>query len=690
MTDIRHTGLTALACAAALTLAPAAHGGTANTAETPAFANAVTLTSQSIRDIFLTDPFGLERFLGFQAGVSFHSTGDFGAEDWIMIRGFGRDDSRIILVLVDGRPINMRTNTVDFGDVILGSIETMTIYPGPVPARFGGYHAVIDITTRRNENYSFASASAGSQSSYGASAGFLRSSGNVYFGGEFELRTSDAASNQTYQYQLRATPPVPASGRACVNLPFPPGFCAPTPIDEITFSEREDRLFVAQLHAGAIISDNLDVTARLSHVHSRKSLGSDLWIPARYAPASLDPANQRPQIDARNRDFTSVSLSARPAPGSDQQFAATAWYTHEEEELGTLGKQYYLGRQTRSRYGANAHYRQPLSQWAGLTVGGEFVHVDGSVANPNEVAFPWGIYDLVSSQSYYGAFADFDLTPWDGGRITAGVRLNGQSDTSPSNELNPVVSFEQSLMDGMLSAFAVYGENNRWMPPLELERYSAGGFSVPMETMKGFEIGARARLLEDRALMRVSYFQLENTFNAGPAAPRRDTGESRGVEATLDAALHERVRLAVNLTRFNTPRGDVQSPGDYRWLANAGLFVQASDTLRLEAVVRHMSAFRTGFEDLSEFEALFTQLQGPPFFLQFPGFDGYGAFRQGAVTVADASVTWRLPVEPRASFTLGVYNLTDVRYNTFPELPQWDLPNQMPGRQVHANLSVSF
>lgn len=276
-----------------------------------------------------------------------------------MVRGLGRDDSRIVLVLVDGRSINQRTHTVDFGDVILGSIDTITIYPGPVPARFGGYHSVIEITTRRNRDHAHASASVGAQSSYGMTAGIGRSLDAFYWGAEFELRTTDAASNETYNYQLRATPPGPPSGAGCDRLPFPP-VCAPTAIDTITFSERPERVFLAQTHAGFIVGGEADVTLRLNHLHTRKSLGSDRWLPTLYAPANLSPENQRPQIDARDRDFTSVSASIEPAAGSVADYHASAWFIYEEEELGTFGKQYYLGRQEHSRYGARGHYRLPL------------------------------------------------------------------------------------------------------------------------------------------------------------------------------------------------------------------------------------------------------------------------------------------------------------------------------------------
>lgn len=670
---------------AALTL-----GSTDGAAQTPArLPNSITLSAEDLREIFQNDPFGLERFLGFQAGISFHSTGDLGAEDWIMIRGFGRDDSRIILVLVDGRPINQRTHTVDFGDLILTSIQSLTIHPGPIPARFGGYHAVIEISTRRQIDLTYAAASAGSQSSYGLAAGLLRSEGRHYFGAEIDLQTSEAQSGERFAYQLRAVPPGPASGRACQTPPPPgPPLCLPLAIDAITFSERDYRHLVAQLHYGALVSSDLDLTARLHQVHSRKSLGSERWIPRTYAPARLDPARQRPQIDARNRDFTTLTLAARPAPGSQLDFAANAYFTYESEELGTLGKQYYLGDQRRHRYGIDAGYRWVLSGRSALGLGAELSGVRGRIRNPLEVSFPWGVYERVRRQTYRGAHVELDHRPWPGANLHAGLRHNAQSNHGTGSRTSPVFAFEQSFAADTARVYAVRGENQRWIPPLELERYAAAGLSVPMERMEGFELGLRVTGFDDRFRLRSSAFRLDNRFSRfTPTGPMGLRGQTRGIETAVDLRPYERARGLLNLTRFETPRGDVQSPGDYRWLANAGLFVDVSRQWTVEAVARRLGRFRTGIDELAEAEALF--LFGPPF-LRVPGFEGYGRFRQGPATVVDLSTHWRPGAAPGSQIGLGVYNLTGRRYQTFPELPQWDLPNRMPGRLWQLSLSYTL
>lgn len=694
---MRSLTLSAAVCAAMATLTYSENlsAQTSERTNQPSFPNAIHLTADDIPEIFQNDPFGLERLLGFQPGISFHSTGDYGAEDWIMVRGFGRDDSRIILVLVDGRPINQRTHTVDFGDVILGSIESLTIYPGPVPARFGGYHAVIDITTRRNTDHAHASATIGAQSTYGMTAGIGRTRDSWYWGAEFELRTTDAQSNETFSYQLRAVPPGPPSGAGCARLPFPP-VCAPTPIDTITFSERPERVFLAQTHVGFLLGNQAEVTLRANHLHTRKSLGSERWIPTTYAPASLSPENQRPQVDARNRDYTSVSASLQPTANATADYLLSAWFIFEEEELGTFGKQYYLGRQERSRYGTRGHYRVALGDTLGLTAGGELNRVSGKVLNANEVSFPWAFYDLVDSQTFYGAFLDLDAQPWWGAELTAGLRLDGQQDARSRNEVMPIISLQQSLLNDTAQAYAVYGESRRWIPPSELEKFATGGFRVPMESVRGIEFGARAATADDRLRGRVAWFELKNEFPAGAVnvEPRIDIGRTSGIELGLDYQPEDRLRMMLNVTRFASPRGTGernQSPGDYTWLANLGVFFEATPQLGLEAVVRYMDRFRTEFDDLTAAEAQLRALEGPPFFITLPEtFEGYGRFRQTATTIIDVNANYRWDPSGTTMLSLGVYNLTNQRYNTFPELPQWELPNQMPGRQVHATLSMKF
>ena len=640
--------------------------------------NAIVLRREDFRNIFTLDPFGLVRLLGFQPGFSFHATGDKGAESWAMVRGHGRDDSRIILVLVDGRPINMRTNTVDLEDVIIGSIEKMTIHPGPLPGRFGGYHAVIEIETRRDFDGFDVSFTAGSNNSFGVAGAYAESRERTFWGIEVQLETTDAMSGQTFTYQLPRVPPFPASGANCVlvtpgpprppvdGFPFIPGACRPDPLAPITFSEVPARTFLAQAHFGIRLADTAELVFRANHLHARKSLGSERWLPMKYAPGNL-PENLRPQIDARNRDFTSFVIDLRATPKASADFDLTLFYTREEEELGTFGKQYYLGRQARDRFGARGQFGVALASWAQAAAGFDLVHKTSTMRNPNEVSFPWTIYVLERTMTMGGAFAQLDLQPLPGLSISAGPRLNFQNAVSTTTELHPSVSGTQQLFGGKLALFGAWATNNRFIPPLERERFAVRGFRVDMERIEQAELGLLGNLLDDRLSLRATWFEQRNrypTLPPGPVArpPITRTGVSEGLTAAATLRASDQLTMTANATHYLRLNGLTQSPGDYRWQANGAAFWKASDRFEVEVAARYLGRFTTGLE---------------PF-----GFD------QGPVLIPDATLRFNFDRSESRGLVLGVYNITNVRYNVFPELPQWNLPNQMPGRQFLVTLDL--
>ena len=92
-----------------------------------------------------TSFYELEEPLALRAGITFLSTGDAASEDWLLIRGLPRDSSRNVLVLLDGMPINNAAyEGVEFHDLPTGLLKRAEVYKPPLPARFGGYHAVIN------------------------------------------------------------------------------------------------------------------------------------------------------------------------------------------------------------------------------------------------------------------------------------------------------------------------------------------------------------------------------------------------------------------------------------------------------------------------------------------------------------------------------------------------------------------
>ena len=220
------------------------------------YPNAIHITAEEMAEMMNgNDPYGLLNYLSLQTGLTFRSTGDFGAEDWFTVRGFGRDNSRLTLVLVDGRPINLVGNhTVEFGDIPMSLIETITIYPGPVPSQFGGFQFVVDITTKRRSNETTASASAGSLNSYWVNANIARD-GQFYFRFNLDGAWSDGQTGE----QLLGV------------------------LDHFVYDDRDDRAILPGLLLGYEVNPNLDISLQADVFDVKKVFGSEPFLGERQS-----------------------------------------------------------------------------------------------------------------------------------------------------------------------------------------------------------------------------------------------------------------------------------------------------------------------------------------------------------------------------------------------------------------------
>lgn len=91
----------------------------------------------------------MEPALAQRAGVTFLSSGDSASEDWILIRGLPRDSSRNVLVLLDGVPVgNAYTQALELHDVPPSMVDRLEVWKAPLPARYGAYHAVLNLVSR--------------------------------------------------------------------------------------------------------------------------------------------------------------------------------------------------------------------------------------------------------------------------------------------------------------------------------------------------------------------------------------------------------------------------------------------------------------------------------------------------------------------------------------------------------------
>jgi hypothetical protein len=155
--------------------------------------NAIRIDGKELQGLLIgasaDDPYGLLSILSLKAGLTFRSTGDPGAENWFIVRSFGRDNSRLTLVLLDGRPINLAGNfTVEFDDIPVTVIDSITVYFGPVPVRYGGFHPVVEIRTAAPRNRSGLMSVAGGVPGNGADQSRVGGCRPSFLDGERQLR----------------------------------------------------------------------------------------------------------------------------------------------------------------------------------------------------------------------------------------------------------------------------------------------------------------------------------------------------------------------------------------------------------------------------------------------------------------------------------------------------------------------
>lgn len=666
----------------------------------PAFPNAIHIERADIERLLIgeagDDLEDVATLLSLYAGITFRNTGDPGAETWLIVRNFGRDNSRLILILLDGRPLNLSNNhTVELDDVPLGLVDRITVYPGPVPARYGGYHAVIDIRTLPPSELASATLGVGSLGTTRASA-LAGGTGRLHWRLSADLETSD--------------------GRTGEELAGP--------LAGFTYGDRSVRTVLASGRVGYALAPWLEATARLEVVNFRKAFDS--------APLFGRDA-------ARERGTQTLVLQLTPpATGTTPvDFEAVLFHAWEQETLNPIFPEdvtynVHWGSQRRSITGIGARAERALAPTLALGAGADAAWTRGRTDDD------YVYFQFADRQAFYGAFVEATARPWTGATLYAGLRLDGQQDAARPG-LGPRLALEQRLADG-LGAYAAWGISTRRIPLNEVNTFrrpprvlgppflqAPGVVSLPehelaLERMNALEVGLRGRVPGLPVSGRMAFFALANrgafgapAFEIRPVAPgaavppgfeaalvaadRNFPGRdvNRGLELDLVARLHPAVEASASLTRFLTsatrPDDDIAlytgpvggpdaqaalnasigqfvipsagrtvSPGAYRWLGHVNLTVTPSDAVALLGRARYRG----------ETDDPIMKFGADPGVATIP-----------ASLVADVGVRYTLPVPgARVNASLSVSNLFDTTYETFVHYP-------MPGRFLMAGLSVS-
>lgn len=662
------------------------------------FPNAIRISRAEMDAMMVgNDPYGILNYLSLKTGLTFRSTGDFGAEDWFTVRGFGRDNSRLTLVLVDGRPVNVTGNhTVEFGDIPMGLIEEILIYPGPVPAEYGGFQFVVDIRTLHNKEMVDASVSLGSLNTYWLNTS-ISGEGRFYYVANMDVNLSEGQTGQ----QLLGV------------------------LDHYTYDDRFDRAVLPSLKLGYELSRDVDISAHFGILDVKKTFGAGLHH-------GLE--------QSRIRTGRSYALNVQPGRTSDLDYRISLYLVNEDEFLNTEFPEdttYNVGwgNHDRQKYGLNAYYRHQLIPgrfW--IKAGGETHWSSGSQDNEDYIYL-----QFADEQHFYGAFLQAGLRPWEGAMLQLGGRVDGQSYLDDAY-FSPSFSLSQNFLENRLQLYGSYGVSSRWLPLYKVNSFNrpprplgppflAGNINLPeadpaMERMRGVDAGLRVVLVENVLTARLNYYHLANEGTAGaplfeirPALednqlppgieaalvaydrnlPGREINE--GLELHLDFQLNSKLRMFLNLSHtlysetevhddivlYQGPLGgpDAQEflnqsagqfvipyagrtviPGAYDWLAN----LVASYAFDSGAILNLTMRYRSESVDpLMKFNL-------------DPQVDAMDSF-----LLVDAGL--RMPLATRDSFRLTatgrISNLFNSQYSTFVHYP-------MAGRFVSIGLNVTL
>ena len=478
------------------------------------FPNALHLTRDDINGILVglvgDDPNGIASLLALKAGLTFRNTGDAGAETWFLVRNFGRDNSRMTLVLLDGRPLNLGNNhTVEFDDIPINIIESITIYPGPVPAEYGGFQSVIEIKTQRNEDVLFSGVNIGSQANYRFTA-TIGKAGRFHYLANFNL---DMARGQTDQ-RLDGI------------------------LSNFQYTNRELRTFLPAFKVGYEVIKDLDITLQGNFVDFNKMFHTTPMFG---------------QEASRRRLMHNYSLIFQPGRGSDLDYQFIIYQNRESETLNPIFPEdttynVHWGNQQRSFTGFRGYYRHSLFDGKlAFKAGGEGHWAEGTTDDD------YIYFKYVNRQNFYGAFLQSELSFWKGSFITLGGRIDGQNGINKTY-ISPVVSISQSLIDEKLTLYASYGVQRRWIPLNEVNTFNRparvlgppflqGNVSLPnnelnMERFVGFDGGVKLNLLDKKLSTRVNYFYLQNEGQFGaPVFEIRPVNPGAPVPPGFQAAL---------------------------------------------------------------------------------------------------------------------------------------------------------
>ncbi len=365
-------------------------------------------------------------------------------------------------------------------------------------------------------------------------------------------------------------------------------------LDHFVYDDRDDRAILPGLLLGYELNPNLDISLQADIFDVKKVFGSEPFLGERQS---------------RERQGQSFSLTLQPTRNGDIDYRVLAYFFNESEFLNTqfpenLEYNVNWGTHERQRFGLNAYYRHSLAEtrvW--LRAGGELHSAEGE--SDNDYVF----FQYETRQTFYGAYLQAEIRPWEGAFLQVGGRIDGQSYIDDVF-VSPSLAVSQNLLSDALQLYGSYGISSRWLPVNKVNTFKRGSALFPpplrgseldemlirpeldpeMERFTGIDAGIRGFFYDNRLTARVNYFHLSNHGTAGaPLWEVRPTSETVTVPLgpppvpplVANAAL---VSYDRNLPGREINEG-IEFMLDARPVQNIRLFASATYTIRSETVL---------------------------------------------------------------------------------------------------------
>lgn len=498
--------------------------------------NVIVITAEELeKGVYGADLFDLLAALRVHAGITVKTSSDVGAEDWLLIRGIPRDSGRTVLVIVDGMAVNDAFSEAGGMDHLPGLdvIEKIIVYKPPLPPRFGGYTAVVEVFTKSSVSKTAAVAASLAYGEYDTLMGSLSIEGTV--GSASAIAGLDMLKTKNLTGERR-TPPK----------------------EEITYGDRsfKDRSGFAKLIYSFSDKARLSFSAQLSDTNKK------------FADEKF--AGNRQFRDIR---FSAFNLCFDSQPWKDARFSCNLFRADEEYELN-IKFHPDLRLQERYRQGARLDFVAALPLNQTVSIGGEFTDIEAV----EKIRDPLSLTDA----QRFGVFFEDTVRFGDFACITVGGRFDDHSETKP--EWSPYGSVSIFPFEGT-SLFGIASRGIRW-PALDEFEMPDPHWGLNCERFTSYEVGLVQQIIAERVSLGVSWFRMDIKRESGfvldmesmpPSAYYSnfdDTLRSQGVEAEIRFNLTEQLDGFVNYTYNEVkrrPSGEWVEYAGPAQLANAGL-----------------------------------------------------------------------------------------------------------------------